>query len=280
MIFRAAGLNLLTGLWLTRTNLRPSILNGLSWPLVRSNRLPWASLIVVHRRWSSRADVGLASLPGMIFGTTGLIGLSGPVSGGRCRSCDSTISGERMCGNGHCRTAAILRVKLRAVFRSLTLLLDLGSHHGCSRSTHCGDLGWTRTNCNATTASVIGDPTDVVHDNGAVVYVGDPSYVDAVYRTVVVEVVAVPVAAVKAVACIAEAVINAAVEADVQTPVTVMEAVMSAVPTPVTGRPESAGVGSKHPCSGNPVVSSGSPVPVTGSPEVVRRRGFGLVIFR
>jgi hypothetical protein len=69
------------------------------------------------------------------------------------------------------------------------------------------------------------------------------------------EAVAAPLAAGKAEAAVTEAVVDAAVIADVPSPVAFMEEETAAFPTPVAGSPEQARSGSGHPRAGNPIVA-------------------------
>jgi hypothetical protein len=107
----------------------------------------------------------------------------------------------------------------------------------------------------------------------------DVDDVNAVDGAVVVEVVAVPIAAIVAISGVAEAVVYAAIEADMKTPVAAIEAPAVVVPAPVSGCPKRSVVGRGAPCAGNPVVACRSPIPVTWSPDVVGRGGFWLLIF-
>ncbi len=128
--------------------------------------------------------------------------------------------------------------------------------------------------------TVVGDTVDggVVHDDRAVVDVGDPRGVDVVDGAVVVEVMALPVATVVAAAGVAVAVVDATVEADVRAPEAAMQDVAAAEEAPVGGGPKSAVEGGGAPCAGNPVVADGSVSPVAGGPEIVGGGGFGLLV--
>ncbi len=161
----------------------------------------------------------------------------------------------------------------------MALVLDLGGHRRYTRAAHGCDLGGLRTDGDATAASVVGDAVVVVVDDyGAIVDVGDSSFVDAVDGAVVVEVVSVPIAAVIARACVAEAVVNAAVEADVRSPEATLKAVAVAEEGPVAGSPELSRIRGENPGSGDPVVADGGVAPVAGRPDVVGPGGFGLLV--
>jgi hypothetical protein len=68
--------------------------------------------------------------------------------------------------------------------------------------------------------------------------------------------VAAPLAAGKADASVAAAVVHAAVVADVAAPITVMKPVVAAGPAPVVGGPQRALIGSRNPGAGHPEVVS------------------------
>ena len=88
-----------------------------------------------------------------------------------------------------------------------------------------------------------------------------------------------PVAALVADAGIAIAVINAAIEADVRTPIATVEAVTVIVVAPLAGGPERALIGSLHPHAGNPIVAGLSIGPVAGGPEIVVAGSLRLIVF-
>jgi hypothetical protein len=79
--------------------------------------------------------------------------------------------------------------------------------------------------------------------------------VDVVDRAVVVEVAAAPVAALIADANVAEAVIDAAIVADVGAPIAAVELIAVVTPAPVARRPKGAFVWSLNPRAGNPVIT-------------------------
>jgi len=95
-----------------------------------------------------------------------------------------------------------------------------------------------------------------VFTDGAIVDVVDYGDVDIVDRAVVVEVAAAPVAALVADADIAKAVVDAAIEPDMRTPVATVKAIAVIVVAPVSGCPERALIGSLHPNAGNPVIAA------------------------
>ena len=151
--------------------------------------------------------------------------------------------------------------------------------------TQGSEFGGPRTNVQTTISAVIADSVagagsvgSAIVDDGAVVDVGDVANVGD--GAVVVEVMPVPVAAEVADADIAEAVVDASVEADVRTPITVMEGVAASVVAPVGRRPKSTVVGWGAPYAGNPVVAVCTPGPVTGRPKVVWIGCGWLIVFR
>jgi hypothetical protein len=302
----------LNGSWLRRTNLRLLRLDrssfGLHRPDLRLNgsvlRLYWSGLrltgadLRLTRPYLRLAGTGWLNLRPIIglarpclrltgavdlaWSGTGLartnFGLAGTV---RYRSgvgaSNAGLRGDRPGSGDHCRTALVDVVELLTVLCGFALVLELGGHGWNAWPAHGCDLCRLWPNGDATSAAVVGDAIVVIDDDSAVVDVGDVD-VDAVDGTVVVEVVAVPVAAVITDAGVAEAVVDATVEANVQTPEAAMKAVAVVVGAPIAGGPEGAVVGWSAPCAGDPVIACGSPTPVAGSPDVVGRGGDGLFI--
>ena len=123
---------------------------------------------------------------------------------------------------------------------------------------------------------------DVVHDRVVIhVVVVDGGCVDVGDGAVVHEVVVVPVATVIAVAVIAVAVRNAAIVADVRTPVALVEAEDAAEDSPKSRCPERAGIGRRDPDAGDPIVAAGLGIaPVARGPLIAGFRAGGLLIFR
>ncbi len=246
------------------------LLAGPGFRLVGPDRLRlWA---IVWLSWVgfrlSRSDFGLH---GTGFGLAWAVDGVGTRNAGLCG--DWPRSGD------HCGSTLVDVVELGAVLGGCALVLDLRRHGRSAWTTEGCDLRGLRTDSDAAVASVIGDAGAVVDDDGAVIDVSDVD-VHAIDRAVVVEVVSVPVAAVIAVAGVSEAVVDASVEADVKTPVAVVEAPAAVIPTPVTGGPESTIVGGSTPGSWNPVITGGRPVPVARGPDVIGCGGDGLVVFR
>jgi hypothetical protein len=93
-------------------------------------------------------------------------------------------------------------------------------------------------------------------------------------------VAAAPVAALIAETNIAKTVVDAAIEADILTPIAAVEAVMVMVVTPVTGRPQSALIGSLNPRAWHPVIVPLIPTPVAGRPEIAVSGSLRLIVVR
>ena len=187
-------------------------------------------------------------------------------------------------GYGYLSGAAVVLVEeLLLIAGGLLAHLGLRFHGAGVALVHGSDLSRTRRYIDSAAAAVVTDPivrmggvVDVVIDNLAAIDVVGVAYV--VDGAVVVEVIPTPVAAKVANADVAEAIVDAAIEADVRTPVSVMKAVVTAVPAPVGRGPERAVVRRRAPGTGNPVVAAGAPGPVAGRPEVVVFRRGGLVV--
>ena len=202
-------------------------------------------------------------------------GLARTVSGIGPR--EAGLGGDGPRSSNHGRAASVHVVELLTVLRSFALVLDLSGHGRNSWTAHGSDLGRLRSDGDPASASVVGDASVVVDDYCAVVDVGDVG-ADAVNGAVVIEVVAIPIAAVIADASVAEAVVDASVKTNVKAPESTVEAPAVVIPAPITGGPKGTVVGRSTPCAGDPVVAGGTPIPVAGGPDVVWRGGFGLLV--
>src|SRR5215469_15388160 len=112
-----------------------------------------------------------------------------------------------------------------------------------------------RTRLKSAVAAVVADLAVIVHNDGFVIDIVDIGDVDIIHRAVVSEDAAMPVAAFIAIARVAEAIVNAAVEADVRAPVSCMPHIEAAAPAPIAGRPQLANGRRTNPDAGHPVVA-------------------------
>ena len=130
---------------------------------------------------------------------------------GASDGCDGTRRGDQS------RTALVHVVELLAILCGFALVLILRGHGWDAGAAVGCDLGGLRAYVDAATTAVVGDAVDggVVDDDRAVVDVGDASDIDAIHGAVVVEVISIPVAAVVTHTGVAEAVVDATIEADV-----------------------------------------------------------------
>lgn len=130
---------------------------------------------------------------------------------------------------------------------------------------------WTRVH--AASAAIEADAADgaefVIHS--LVVHVVDDVHVHVGHIAVIEEVIVIPVAAVIAVAEIAETIINSAVETDDWTPIACVEEIAIRAPSPVAGSPEQARLRREDPSARNPIVvgNIGIPGPIAGRPNVI-----------
>jgi len=133
-----------------------------------------------------------------------------------------------------------------------------------------------RTRGDAAAAAVVADVRVVDHDIPLinVVYDRDVYIVDT---AVIEKIAAAPVAAGVADAGITETVVDAAVEADLRSPVAGVPDVGAAIPAPVARRPEKSNRGRFDPSSRHPKISAIIAVaPISGRPDVTRFRANGL----
>jgi hypothetical protein len=109
---------------------------------------------------------------------------------------------------------------------------------------------------------------DVLIDDGLVVDVVNHGDVDVCDGAVVKVISAAPVAAHETYARVSETIVNAAVEADVRSPITAMPNIDTIGKSPVPRSPEKSWFGSEHPRAGNPEVTIRAVSPVAGGPNV------------
>src|SRR5271163_845991 len=112
----------------------------------------------------------------------------------------------------------------------------------------------TRTYVDSTIAPVEADAVDVLVDHGGVVNIVNFGDVDVHHRAVIEKVSAVPTSAFKTQTEISEAVIDPTVEANVRTPVTVVEIKSAVTPPPVARSPKESNLRSQNPGPGHPVI--------------------------
>src|SRR5216683_6799899 len=137
---------------------------------------------------------------------------------------------------------------------------------------------WTN-GCSAR-ATIKADPVDrgVVVDDGRVVGVAHNRDVNVGHGAVVVVRATSPVAAEEADAGVAEAVVNAAIEADFGSPVARVPRVEAVFPSPVPWSPEQTDFRREHPGARNPEVAVRPISPIAGNPDIARSRADGLSI--
>ena len=133
------------------------------------------------------------------------------------------------------------------------MLVAIRSHFSGRRA--CG---------NSAAAAIVAHPIHIaiVH-HGSVVHVVNVRSVDVVHRAVVKEMIAAPVAALVAESAVTEAVVNAAVEADMWSPETGVPEISTAAPAPIAWSPQKSDTWRKHPGAGHPVVTVNTVGPVT-----------------
>ena len=159
-----------------------------------------------------------------------------------------------------------------SVLRRLTLHLNLGLHRCIALfMQHC-HLCRSRPCLDATAPAIEADATircPVVVRNTASINVVNPVDIDPIHCRVIAEVIVIPVAAVVSIAEVPKAIVNAAIETNVQSPESVVEAIAPAVESPVTRSPQCARIRRCDPRARNPVISLGAPRPVARCPQIV-----------
>ncbi len=120
----------------------------------------------------------------------------------------------------------------------------------------------------------------VVDHHIVYIHIANHVHVHAIHCGVVVEITAVPVATIVPISGVSKPVINAAIEPDMQSPETMVEAISVADVSPIPRSPQRARIRRRNPASRNPVVTSRPPPPVPRRPQIVRVRSRRLIILR
>ncbi len=117
-------------------------------------------------------------------------------------------------------------------------------------------------------------------DHRGIVGIVNNRLVDPVRRDVVLELVAAPAAAFIAAAAVAVTIVDAAVVADLRTPVARMEAIAVVLCDPVARRPVQTRLRRLHPGSRHPVITLIATPPITRGPDVAGSGTIGLLVIR
>src|SRR6266851_6564284 len=248
-------------------------------PLVDLLLLLRGELAAVGRavRRNLMVDAGVATLE--VLGFAG-----GQLTRGDAIGDAPQLIGATIVHRGHrhrLRTAMVHRGELSAILTHRLLVAHLIHRRLHMLLTQRGLLLGVGAGLHAAGAAVVADAVVVVvHDNGLVVDVVNVRDVDVVHGTVVGEGSVAPVAALIPDAAVAEAVVHAAVEADMRTPIACVEDVSAAAPSPVPGGPEIAHHRRPYPNARNPVVAVRPIRPVARCPEIAISRAERLRIDR
>jgi hypothetical protein len=177
----------------------------------------------------------------------------------------------------------VFRGEVRPVLAGESLLLLLSRHSAIAPLVRRCFLGRGRTHLDAAPSPVVAHPVhgSVADDRAVNIGVVDHGRVHTHNRGVVTEVAAAPASPVKAHSGIAKAVVHAAIEAYLRSPVARIPEVAAITPAPVARGPEKAHCGSHYPRSGNPIIAAGTiPGPVARGPHVVGSRANWLLVDR
>ena len=199
-------------------------------------------------------------------------------SGGRVRlrcvvsGCQRGRRGER------CRLGTVAGSELRPIRRSLTSVLNLLNNRRRARIPDDRQFPGARPDIDSTATSVVADAILAVIPDLVIVYIVNGRRVYIRDYPVVPQVAAVPIGSVIPVAGVSVSVIDAAVEADMRTPVARMQHVNIVIITPPRRRPEGAHPRGHHPCAGNPVVPGTRIIPIARRPLVILSRTGRLTV--
>src|SRR5271156_1176844 len=138
----------------------------------------------------------------------------------------------------HCRTAMIRAGEQRPGFAGRFPLLHLCRDCRSVRFMGVRHLLRSRPNRDSALAAIERNVGSIVDDDRAVhVDVRDGGGIYVHHGGVVKELSAAPFAAIKSVAAVTEAIVNAAVESNLRSPVTGIPGIGTVIPAPISGRP-------------------------------------------
>ena len=188
---------------------------------------------------------------------------------------------RRVRGRRNGGMAVIVVERQRRIFRRHLHVLRLLRRRRHVLLVDGGNLLRRRLRCRATGAPIVTHVGDVVDDDGLVVDVADLHVRDVVDGAVVEESAATPIAALVAVAGVAVAIRDAAVEADFRAPIAFVKGIDAVVPTPIAGRPQQRWLRWQCPRARHPVVARiVIPGPIARRPDVTWRWDRRLIVNR
>src|SRR5580693_1001393 len=117
-------------------------------------------------------------------------------------------------------------------------------------------------------------------DHPLVVHIANHASVHIIHRAVVVERSVIPIPARVSHARVAEAVVDAAIESDMRTPIAFMPQVNAVAPTPISRSPKCASERRQNPRAGHPIIAGVAIGPITRLPDVSRGGADGLRVHR
>lgn len=172
--------------------------------------------------------------------------------------------------------------EVRAVLRGYIPVRDLCIDRSHTTRPFSRLLLCIRTRCNAAMSAVVTHAVDgdVVDDGFVDIHITNDRGIHMADSGIVVEVVSSPAATFIAIAVIAVAVVHAAIEADLRTPVSSVPKVATATPAPPSRCPQQTNRRRHHPCARHPVIVVSVPCPVSGGPDVIGSGTKRLVINR
>jgi hypothetical protein len=133
---------------------------------------------------------------------------------------------------------------------------------------------------NSAAAAVETDVCIVPHNHVSLERVVNDGDVHVGDAAVVKEFPAAPLAACKSDAVISESIYDAAIKADVRSPISVVPEIDAIAPAPISGRPQKSNFGCLNPRPRHPVVTILAPSPIAGRPDISRSRAHGLHVNR
>ncbi len=155
-------------------------------------------------------------------------------------------------------------------------VLYLRSHRRCARLMRYGQLLRSGPRINSATPAVVTDPVMPPMRHRMVVNIVDSRGIHVRHRAIIVKPAVIPIGAIIAAARVSIAVIDAAIVADVRTPIAGMPEISTVIVAPPWRRPERTYPRRQHPRAGNPVIARVGVIPVTRCPNVIVAGGWRL----
>jgi hypothetical protein len=158
---------------------------------------------------------------------------------------------------------------LRPIAGSFAGMLNLRGYRSYPRIARYRQFRSGGPRIDSSAPAVVTDPVAAVIRHRIIVHISDGLGIHIRNRTVVINDTVVPIGAIITAARISIAVVDAAIEANVRTPVSCVPQISAVFISPPRRRPERTHPGSHYPGAGNPVITGIRIIPIPGRPNVI-----------